>query len=232
MGIMMLGGRFFMKIQAFLLMGILILTVFTSGCTDSGDQKNLTYDKYKNEILPKIIEYNNSKGTDNPKIPIHGEPLLIANLKEPVFCNWINITRSGNDTANQTVNYIFFNQSNATLFVIVNQQQKVLESGTYNQYINGMSMGQVQVDSSQLITDIVVIYYPSLEIAGWHRVYGGIPEHLKSSYNDSSGPYGGSNIRKWITSLPGFKEVNNTNSFDPFYTTTKAPWDNTSYVFD
>lgn len=209
----------------FLTILLFLGVVGISGCTDTNNQKNLTYDKYKNDILPKIIEYNKSKGVDNSNISVKGETLLIANPNEPIFSDWLN---SINKTANLTENYIYFNDTNATLFVIVDQQRKVLESGTYISYMNGINNGEVQVDSSQLITDIVVIYYPSLEIAGWHRVYGGIPEALKSSYENDEGPYGGSNISEWIKSLPGFKALNTTNHnhfSESYHVTATTTWD-------
>lgn len=185
-----------------LFVGILIISVvvFISGCSDAG-AKNLTLSEYKDKVLPKVIDYNKSKGTDNPNIQVKGVSVLTTAFSDPKFRQFVS-----NEPGN---NYIFLNKTNATIFVVVDKQSNVVDT---QPYVSESSGQVVDVVGYQAITDIVVIYYPSLEIAGWHRIIGPKPTFQeKTTMGSSMG--GETGVNEWIYSLPGFTHKNETPGF-------------------
>lgn len=196
-----------MQFRSFIFVGILlVLIVFVSGCISidsfSDDSRNLSIDKYQTDILPKVHEYNQSRGAENASIEIQGTPLIINDPEYPNFS-------LNNIDPNE--NYIFFNTSNATLFIIVDQKENLINNETYVNQNNGNT---TNYEFKEYVTDIIVIYYPSLKYAGWYRLVNE-PETPQESYTISNGTgfpqTGYVDLFKWIRSLPGYNSSGNTS---------------------
>lgn len=174
--------------------GILILIsliVFLIYYFSFSEKQPTMEDNFKNIIKPKVIEYNKSKGTDNPNITVKGNSIVMLDFYDDFGQDEIRKKQQP-----------YLNYTEFTLFIIVDQKNETIESGYYyptSQY--GARVGGSSLASTyQYTTDIVVVYYPSMEIAGWHRIVGPMPGNLK----ETGVPPSETGIKEWITSLPGF----------------------------
>lgn len=123
---------------------------------------------------PMITDYNESKGSESDNIKIQGTAVGDYSLKNS-----------------------FPVYSNVTIFL-------KLGGGEINQgeYVYP-STGEV-VNAYQYYEDVVVIYWPEMKIAGWHRIMGTpVPDRTYGFGGDIYGdPVTTHNVTTWIDSLP------------------------------
>jgi hypothetical protein len=196
------------------LIALLVLVVAVSGC---GSDDDLSASVVYNESHPVITSYDTSKHEDTPLIPIKGKVLLLDLEYLLESSDNENITtvdpEKTDPTSFSSSESLFYNSTGTSLkdvypntfldpnkfprnttitFFVPVKVQKVYV-GNWGENIKGY----------RLITDVVVLYWPEKEIAGWHRVYGSPPNTLELFFSiPPTEIYGDSQVDEWILSLP------------------------------
>lgn len=135
---------------------------------------NMTSTSLIDFLNPMITAYNKSKGSQSDTIKIQGQ----------VVGDYSSITS-------------FPANSNVTIIL-------KMDDGEINQGERQYQKSGDVVTAWQYYEDVVVIYWPEMKIAGWHRIKGGAV--AESGYGSGGDIYGdpvtNSNITDWINSLP------------------------------
>lgn len=127
-----------------------------------------------NAFEPVVRNYNSSRGPDTSIIPVIGAQINL--------CNFTQLMDS------------YHLDSNATIFIELGNGKQYVGKWVYR------GTGQV-VSGYKLYKDILVIYWPEMRVAGWHRVYGSAPpETATGEYTYITGD--DPDIDAWINSLP------------------------------
>jgi hypothetical protein len=201
---------------------LLILVVATSGCGSNGPDEDISAGEVYNESYPVIINYDTSKHEDTPKIPIKGKVLFFdqdyllelqylsdnENVATPLNPQKIDLHKaflsseslfsdsSGTSLKDRYPNTFldideFPRNTTITFFVPVKVERVYV--GNWGENTKGY----------RLITDVLVLYWPEKEIAGWHRVYGLNPKTFELVISTPpSEIYGDNQVDEWILSLP------------------------------
>lgn len=210
------------------LIAVLVLVVAVSGCGFDGPDGDLSASVVYNESYPVIINYYTSKHEDTPIIPIKGKVLLL-DLGYLLESPDSSVLESQESSINENITVVnpqkvdpttfssseslfysstgtslkdeyphtlldpnkFPRNTTITFFVPVKVQKVYM--GNWGENIKGY----------RLITDVVVLYWPEKEIAGWHRVYGLPLQNLELFISiPPTEIYGDSQVEEWILSLP------------------------------
>jgi hypothetical protein len=143
-----------------------------------GDSKtNITSYAFAESLKSVIDSYNRSKGVDTNSVDVRGTPIdaVYASSGTPYL-----------DTYPVDVN--------ATIFLEMNSGSDYVGQWVYQ------SSGEV-VSGYKPYVDVVVVYWPEMKVAGWHRLYGSSPDVETTGYGgDIQGD--GPDIEAWINSLP------------------------------
>jgi hypothetical protein len=203
-----------LKKQSLELIAALVLVMAVSGCVfDDNISASVVY----NESHPVITNYDTSKHEDTPIIPIKGKVLVLDleyllessvnenittvdpkkieptpfSSSESLFYNSTG-TSLKDEHPNTFIDPNKFPRNTTITFFVPVKVQKVY-MGNWGENIKGY----------RLITDVVVLYWPEKEIAGWHRVYGSPPQSLELFISiPPTEIYGDSQVDEWILSLP------------------------------
>ena len=135
---------------------------------------NMTTSILDDFLNPMITAYNKSKGSQSDTIKIQGQAVGDYSSTGPFPVN-----------------------SNVTIFL-------KMDEGTINQGERVYEKSGDVVTAWQYYEDVLVIYWPEMKIAGWHRIKGGaVPTTGYGSGGDIYGdPVYSSNVTDWINSLP------------------------------
>jgi len=199
------------------LIAVLVLVVGTSGCLFDGSDDEISASVVYEESYPVIINYDTSKQEDTPIIPIKGKVLVLdleyllesdpsdnitavdpEKVDPSSFSSSESLFYSSTGTSLKDEYPSTFLDPNKfpcnitiTFFVPVKVQKVYM--GNWGENIRGY----------RLITDVVVLYWPEKEIAGWHRVHGLAPRNLELFISiPPTEIYGDSQVDEWILSLP------------------------------
>jgi hypothetical protein len=197
------------------LIAVLVLVVAVSGC---GFDDGISASEVYNESYPVIINYDTSKHEDTPIIPIKGKVLLLdleyllespdssdnitavdpQKIDPSLFSSSESLFYTSTSTSlqdkypNTFLDPNKFPRNTTITFFVPVKVQKVY-MGNWGENIKGY----------RLITDVVVLYWPEKEIAGWHRVQGLPPQNLELFISiPPTEIYGDNQVDEWILSLP------------------------------
>lgn len=157
-----------------------------------GNQSADINDNMLNGLLtPLINSYNNTKGAQTDNIKIQGQ---VKEIKGPFTGDLLDLTIFPDNNLNETA---YPMNTNLTLIV-------PMDTGSINQGDRQYQDSGDIVSAYQNYLDVMVVYWPDMKVAGWHRIMGtAVPDNGYSGGGDIYGDnVNDSDVNSWINSLP------------------------------